>query len=430
MTAVAAALLPGAAAAAPARADGGIRLTLNGQAAARIPLDELRGTVDVSGDRAQFTRNDGSSTNLVSFTGTSAAALARIAGVDPAHVRSMEIVRINGAGAVVLSGDEVRNGFAGDPLGHREATFDTNYGPEVHFFRPLRDGSDVNAGDIVDAPRMTDLPVRIATDGAALTVAASAAGARAERRTPVHFTVGVTGAARGRGAAGALGLRRRHAVRRSCRSRGATGSANHTFGTNGLYRATATVTGDDGSSGVGRAQEVRIGKAAGGGAKRDGSHGGGGPNRGSGGGKAQPDSRSTGPAESDGNGGGQAQTGAQTPAPGPATPAPATAQPRDDPARKRSSGGKPRKRAAPPAAAGGEPISGILLASQSVPLDERQLDGMLAQPQSEARAPLRRSAAPATTALGVVAGVGALVALLLAGALRESGRLRTRVRVA
>ena len=109
--------------------------------------------------RAQFTRNDGSATNQVRSGGMSAAALARIAGVDPGARADAGDQAVNGTGSVELSGDEVRDGFDGDPLGHREATFDPSYGPEVHFFRPMRDGSDVNAGDIVDAPRMTDLPV-------------------------------------------------------------------------------------------------------------------------------------------------------------------------------------------------------------------------------------------------------------------------------
>jgi hypothetical protein len=285
---------------------------------------------------------------------------------------------------------------------------------------------------------MTDLPVTITTDGATLTVTASASGTHAERRTPVHFTVRVTGAAAG------TALQVRWDFDDGTPSQvvpltGASGSTSHTFSANGLYRATATVTGGDGSSGVGRAQVVRIGKAAGGGKQREHTGGGGGRNGGAGGGDAQPDSRSTGPAESGGNGGGQAATGALAPAPGPATPSPAaTPAPTPAPAasaqsRERQTGGGPRKRRqAPPAASGGEPITGVLLAAQSIPLDDQQLDRLLRQqPQSEARAPLRRSAAPATTALGVVAGLGALVALLLAGALRESGAFRrSRVRVA
>ena len=122
--------------------------------------------------------------------GVSAAALVTLAGLDASHVTGMTIDRPNTTGSV-QSGAEVADGFDGDPRGHREATFDPDYnvGTDVHFFRPMRSASDVNATDELDPPLGADLAVHLTTDGAAIHVTASADPPTAEVGTPIRFSV-------------------------------------------------------------------------------------------------------------------------------------------------------------------------------------------------------------------------------------------------
>ena len=101
--------------------------------AARIRSPSAR-TVDVPGRSPRATTT---APRTRAFPGRSTPTLARMRGVDPAHVRSMEIVRSAAPASVASSGDEVRDGFAATRSGTARATCPRHrYGPEVHFYPP------------------------------------------------------------------------------------------------------------------------------------------------------------------------------------------------------------------------------------------------------------------------------------------------------
>ncbi|HEY6759308.1 MAG TPA: PKD domain-containing protein [Baekduia sp.] len=125
--------------------------------------------------------------------GTTAAGLVMLAHISPQAVTNMTIVRATaGRPDVQLTAPEITQGFLNDPLGApRYATFDPTYDPEVHFFRPVRDGSDTNFDDGIDPSTRADLKVKVTTNGRQLGGAILAAS---PTTTPapgvaVHFTL-------------------------------------------------------------------------------------------------------------------------------------------------------------------------------------------------------------------------------------------------
>lgn len=180
----------------PADAGGGVRTTVNGLAGPYLSVGLLHDRVDVPRDTLTTTRMADGEEWRDGRGGTPARRLVALAGLDPVHVLTMAIDRPNTSGSVLLTGVEVTDGFHGDPLGLREATFDPDYnldpatglGSEVHFFRPMRNALDVNDSDALDPPKDRDLVVHLTTDGPVLAVSADADPTQASPGTPIHLT--------------------------------------------------------------------------------------------------------------------------------------------------------------------------------------------------------------------------------------------------
>src|SRR4051812_20210738 len=238
--------------ASPARAANGVRVTVNGGGGILLAGPEVDAARDVPLDTRVTTRRADGSVVADGQGGTSLATLVQLAHIPPEFVQQVTIARVNAAGAVAVSGDEVRDGFVGDPAGSpRFATVYTGYGHGVHFFRPLRDDGDVNAGDVVDTPDDTDLAVDLRTTNAAVRqVIATVDAATLNPGQPGAFSVHVEGPPSG--------------VSFSYSWDFGDGSGDggqtpaHSFAA-GHYRVIATAVGDDGSSGVSAPIDVQVG---------------------------------------------------------------------------------------------------------------------------------------------------------------------------
>ncbi len=265
-----------AAAAAPvasAATVGGVRVTVNGHSGPRLALALLADHVDVPLGTPTTTRHPDGSETTDPHGGTSARLLVTLAGLDPAHVTGMQIERPTTTGAVALTGAEVRDGFGGDPLGLRQATFDPAYNAtEVHFFRPLRDAGDVNALDALDPPLESDLLVAVTTDGGVLSVSARADPAQTDAGAPVHFSATVAGAPPDATFVWDFGD--------GADATSAASAVDHVYATDGSYDATVTAITPAGDSGA-AVVRVLVGTLAGAGG---GTTGGGGTTTQAGGG--------------------------------------------------------------------------------------------------------------------------------------------------
>ncbi|HEY6779926.1 MAG TPA: PKD domain-containing protein, partial [Thermoleophilaceae bacterium] len=384
--------------------------------------------------------------------GTSMRLALMLAGVDPQHVDSLAIRRPNGNGAVTLSGDEIRNGFDGDPLGAREATFDASYnaGTEVHFFRPLRmlpgGEQDRNGGDQLDPPTGSDLVTTFHTDGPLLRISAHADPTTVDKGSPIGFSASATG---GSGTP-------RLTWDFGDPSPGAEGdSVQHSYGREGSYSVTVTAVTPDGGSGV-RVLSVQVGRDDANGGPDGGGSGPSGSEAPTGGGSGGPSAPSSGPRQGArghengqdhrGRGEGRAtpRAGGSSPGTGSATPSSEAAptSPRDSfqpppsrpgpsrggPAAARGDRALPQRQGSTSLPRNPEPVSGVLLASAGSLPDaavRRALSGRAGGTPLAVRAAADEHADDGPLAVGV-----ALALLLVLGAARELGvrpfgRIRT-----
>lgn len=294
--------------AAPAAAgEGGVRVLVNGRSGLYLSLAAMRGAVDVPRNTPSISRTVSDVVNdrpgsVENHGGVSVRALLLLAGIDPGHVTSLSLRRIGG-GNVELTADEIGNGFTGDPQGLREATFDPDYGPEVHFFRPLRDAADTNDEDRVDAPRGQDLVAEVVLDGELLNVRASCDPCASDKAAVIGLKATTQGSADdaqfeyhwefgdGSFAGGA--------------------QVAHRFEP-GTWRVNVVVIGRDGASGADTV-DVTIGTPP----TQETESAGDGPGRGGstvGGGKGAPDAPAHGPRSSRGRGRPGARSGSSSPA--------------------------------------------------------------------------------------------------------------------
>src|SRR5262249_28744125 len=119
-------------------------------------LDVVRGTLGTLRKSTGETRTeDASGTRVLTV-------LTQFAHIPKDFIDSVTIPRGDAPGSVEISGDEVRDGFGGDPLGPRDATLSQN-GNGAHLFRPLRDQSDVNELDQPRARTGEDLLLQVQT---------------------------------------------------------------------------------------------------------------------------------------------------------------------------------------------------------------------------------------------------------------------------
>jgi hypothetical protein len=375
-------------------ADNGVRLEINGHGSVYLSGPDVDAARDVPVDTPTTTRTVGGATTVSGQGGTKLSTIAQLAHIPPSFVQSMTIPRASAPGSVTISGAEVRDGFAGDPLGLRYATVYTGYGHGVQLFRPLRDGADVNAPDAVTTFNDADLQVALTTTNAALrTVRVHADDRTLRRRTRTGFSAQVDAAPAG------VTFTYSWDFGDGTTEQGATPS--HSFAP-GHYRVTVTAVGDDGSSGVSTPITIQV-------AARTAAtptptptptpHATPAP---TGGGEGNDAQRASGPARSNGTGERQ-QRGSAHAAPTPA-PLPPVGQPE-----------KARQRRPQAKAKGTQRVEGILLASAGVPA------AAVAPAVAEQRAPARRGALAGGSPAGWLGGGALLIALLAVGAAREGG---------
>lgn len=430
VAAVVAALGPGAAAASAA---GGVAVTINGRAGLRLSLEDLQQHVDIARMPATVRSADGTERTEL-HGGVSARDLVeKLIGIPAATVRRLELPRTSLPGSVVLTGDEVADGFGGDLHGRLAATFDPDYGPEVHFFRPLRDEQDVNDRDAVDAPSGSDLRVVLETTGRALDVSAIADDTTLGSGAPVRLNALTSGVPDG------VQLRFQWSFGDGQSAAGA--SVSHAYAVDGTYDATVTVVGSDGSSGISAPVRIIVGAGGDGGAA------------------ATPQAPS-GPATSgsggNGAGGGTSATGTGTGAQGPTTgrrsgSATRTSRPKSTRSRRpssRPSTSTGTRAPVPAASTAGQPATSSTTTAPTAPrrsapksvapTSERvrgtvvagtgsPLSGALAAADALARLPDEqvagaRAGAGHTGPAGWMGGGTIALALLAAGALREGLR--------
>lgn len=219
-----------------AAAIGGVRLSVNGHPGPRVELATLADNRDVPPFQATTLQLGGSSSRDT-HSGTSAAELTRLAGLDPAHVRTLSVRQPFGTGAAVLRSSEIVGGFPDGP-----AVFELYDNTEVHFFRPQRDPGDVNAPDAVDPPLRTDLEVAVTTDGGVLSVTAGADRLTVAVGEPVILHATATG--------GSGAVRYAWDFGDGADATSPTGDAAHAYATAAAYDAVVTAYTRAGDSGV------------------------------------------------------------------------------------------------------------------------------------------------------------------------------------
>lgn len=196
------------------------------------------------------------------LTGTSAAAVAELAGVPRANVDGLELRAPDDSGGgtplVTLSRSEVVDGFFGDPRTAfdglpRQLVFrniNAAAGGEQLAFRPLRDGADVNPVEI-GPPGGQTMRVSIATVEGTVAVSVTADRTQVDPQQPVALTARVAG---DRGAVADV----RWVYGDGTDSAGSDLRPTHVYAQAGSYRVRAMVTTTSGASGVGTV-DVRVG---------------------------------------------------------------------------------------------------------------------------------------------------------------------------
>jgi len=313
------------------------------------------------------------------------------------QVGFVRIVRANGTWSTLTRDD------LADPPPFADARFPLAFVDNVgtRYFRPVRGDSDANARDNLSTESGQPLEVWVQT-GRVLTVSATGRPGTTDAGETVSFRASVTGAEPGER------LTIRWTFGDGTSDTGAT--VRHTYDATGSYDALATVTGSRDSGGTSDLVNVRVGDA-----KK-------GPRKGAPNGQPGKTAPPSGPSEGDPNakpggtdtggtnGGATADGTAETPSASPdSTPAPGADQaPAPAP--------KVKPEQTQPATPAGQVVSGLVLASNGVPLDEARA----------ATPPLVRSAARAGDAHPVAVPVGsfALLALMGLGAWREAVSVR------
>lgn len=404
---------------------GGVRLTVNDHGGPRIALSRLLDNQDVPPFQATTLRTGGSSSRDT-HSGTSAARLLTLAGLDPAHVRTLSIGQPLGASAAVLLTAEIVGGFPDGP-----AVFETYNSTEVHFFRPQHDAGDVNARDAVDPPLRTDMQVAVTTDGGALGVTATADRTAASVGEPVVFSASALAADGAVTYAWDFGD--------GADATSTTGAAAHAYATAATYDAVVTAYTRSGDSGV-AIVHVQVdppdgapsGERAGGGGsivQRGGGHGGrGAPSSGRARGRTRGPVRQgvgltqqrVGPADDDAR---VHDAPTRTQAGPPPARRFATALRAGHRAHASSRVSRPRSRHrgdVAPTRAIAPRVSGVLLATSGAPASV--LAGLAPEARAPRLDPVARAAASDGTSLGwwLLGGL-ALAALLALGAAREAG---------
>lgn len=425
---------------------GGIAVTINGHDGLRLPLETLQQHIDVPLVPTSVLTAAGTRRSE-DHGGTSARELVeRIIGIPVEALTTLEIPRTSAEGSVVLSRDDVADGFAGDPLGPRVATFDSEYGPEVHFFRPMRQSDDVNDRDRVDAPIGSDLRIRVTTGGDPLDVTALVDGTTVASGTPVDMNAIVAPPPADRD------LRYTWSFGDGRIGDGA--AVTHAYPADGTYDVTVTVVAPDGSAGISAPVRIIVGAAPSAAAAQA-------PSADAGGTPTAPPPatppKPTGPRRSgsgSGNGGGSATSGTGTATRGPTTGAarPGRAHPRTtttprqegthpgthrsgDATRSTPDTGSARQSAPEPrASAPGNPqpatpspqgtrIHGTVVAGTRSEIAEAVAAAQAVADLPDTPTNAARGGAGHDGPAGPIGGVAVVVGLLAAGALRESRRI-------
>lgn len=412
-----------------ASADGGVKVMINEAGSVYLSGPDVSAARDVRPGTKTTTRTAGGRESAMGVGGTSVSAVAGLAHIPTRFVRLMTF-----PGAVSLTGDEVRNGFSGDPAGHpRYATISA---PGVGFFRPLRDDVDANARDVV-ATNGADLQVVVTTTNAEpRTVVIHANDKTPKPGQSPGFSVRVDHPSGGANFFYSWDF-----------GDGTTGAGrgpSHGF-TAGRYRIMVTAIGDDGSSGVATPVEIHVGNFASatptpasgrrkpgrpqtGGPGRGGP-GGGGPGAGggaaTGGGAGKDGRRASGPARSRGRGERTQRSSSRSKPRATATAAPSPTASR---ARRSSPAGDRAARKPRAPTSKGRPVAGVLLAGAGSVADVNRVLASLPAAAAQDRSPLRSGGGSGSSLANWLGGGGLIVALLAVGAAREAGVRRRRLR--
>lgn len=292
---------------APALADGGVIVTINDDPGRGKLLTFARVAGGVDQNQVATTRRVNKQDNTEFISGTRAKRLVELAGVAPSALdgdSAMSVSSSDGGTPVTVTAAEVNGGLFGDPIGLPDphyATFSTDFGREVNFFRPLRASTDTNTAN-VDPPTTSDLRVHLQTTGQLLTVHITPSSTQIDAKQNVAFDVTVTPQPDDSDAT--------YTWDYEGNGEPVTTSAadsSHIYETNGLFAATLNVTTLDGDSGS-ASVDIQVGPKGGGGntpppppppgaAGGGGTGGGGGGTQGGGAGTGGPKAPSRGPSK-------------------------------------------------------------------------------------------------------------------------------------
>ncbi len=429
-----------AALAPPAGAATGVQVSVNGGPPTLLTSDDLSDP-DVVNTPVTIRSGPGDETSTT-VIGVSAARLAQLVNVPPAHVHQLVVANPNTRKDITLTHAEVNQGFLNDPRGSpRFATFHAD-SQRIDVFRPVRDDGDVNAPDVFSTSTDDALRVALTTDNTTVReVIADPTDTTVDPGEPVNFT------ARVKDDPGDVHFTYDWDFGDGTRRSGQTPS--HAFAA-GHYRVRVSVVGDDGSAGVSDPVDVQVGSPSqatpgptpspapaspgpagvGGGTSGPGADGNGTPTGGGQGdphqatnGTRRPQRRPSQPAPRATAAPTAAATPAPTTAPSATAAAPAvTATPTPSPA----AGAPARKGQAPAPPSGGRraSVDGILLASAGAPQGIDELLQQAAAAQPAAAVPTARRGGGGGSVAGWVGGGGLLVLLLAGGAAAELRGLR------
>ncbi|MFT3864935.1 MAG: PKD domain-containing protein [Solirubrobacterales bacterium] len=355
-----------------------------------LALEALAGSEDVVDQTYALRSEAGESTTTV--TGFSIAALLEAAGVDPYGFSYLEVERPSG-GSVQLSSAQA---------------LDSSPAPVVYgtaagtgFIRPSGGAGDDNAGDSFEAPQGLTITLR---KGSSLQVRIEASPRSTKVGKKVHFRAVVERAGSGE--------QLTYSWYFDDGNSGSGATAVHSFGEPGSYAVVVGVKAAGESTGTSAVVRIQVGKAAGGGPDRQG----GGTNKSA----NAPDS-----GVADGSSG--SAEASTTPSEGSASAGTATAgagaaakQARKSKAKTRSAKASQKEKQATEAApeASGEEVSGELLEGEAEAEPEVTRGKQVAARTGTPRADDGDGGGGVP---GAAIGLGAVVALLGAGALAEAG---------
>ena len=234
-----------------ARAATGIQVVINGISK---PVDITTADYDVVPPR-DYTLRGPTSAIPVTHTGVSVWRLIQLAGGAPSQVDELRVQRLDGSWVTLNAADIAGTSFPEGPALVWED------GGAFNFFRPVRNGTDQNAQDGIQASSL----VFVAHAGPLLTVTATVDPQRTKVGEPVQFAASVTGQEVGE----TLGYSWVFDDGR----KGSGASIVHRFGKAGTFQVIVTVTGDLGSGGSAEPVIVTVGSSSGPPGPGDGGHG-------------------------------------------------------------------------------------------------------------------------------------------------------------